>query len=141
MNPAPSPNYSCPNCRANIAQDAARCSECEAIFGEADGWRPLAEGETPNAPPTSFADAAMTFFGVVLFLLLWVVVGGIATLAPLLSHGFTSVFLKPVMVAWVVFPLTLGFAKFSPSYLAGGVALVNFVLWLGFVVAVWLALF
>jgi hypothetical protein len=31
----------CPNCGTPVSSDAPRCNTCGALFGTADGWRPV----------------------------------------------------------------------------------------------------
>jgi hypothetical protein len=79
----------------------------------------------------------MNLVGIVLFLLVWVPIAGFFTLAPRLIPAVSSVFADAAAMAWVALPFTVAFAAFSPSRVAGAVVLINFLLWLGFVVVLW----
>ena len=113
--------YKCPNCRAEVAGDAAKCPSCGAIFAGAS-WKPLGGPPIPETPPSTDALVAYGLTKLVLAALSLAALGAAAVMAHS-EHGDRWTVIDILAMAGVVAVAIKAPVRWSFLVLSGSVAL------------------
>lgn len=124
----------CPKCMLEVAPDDGECKTCGWDFNAPEGTQLQSSSDVESG-----GNGAL-LLGYLFLLLVWLFVGGAASLAPRLSPGVSGALADLAFQVWIALPITLAAVVFWPSGVTAVGVLGHSIAWLWVVSNLWQSL-